>query len=183
MDRVVVLGAGFGGLELATMLSEALGDAVDVTLDRPVRRLRLRLLEARRDVREDDARRRRPAVRVARQAGRPAVAGDDHRDRPGGAAGDDRRRHPRGRPSRRRARRRLRLRRDARARRSRKRVLLGGRRAAARRAAARRSPPGGPSSASAALLSSARPRRASALCCCTTTCRREAFATPARSRS
>ena len=30
--RVVVLGAGFGGLELATMLSEALGDDADVTL-------------------------------------------------------------------------------------------------------------------------------------------------------
>ena len=30
--RVVVLGAGFGGLELATTLSEALGDGVDVTL-------------------------------------------------------------------------------------------------------------------------------------------------------
>jgi sulfide:quinone oxidoreductase len=30
--RVVVLGAGFGGLELATVLSEALGDDVDVTL-------------------------------------------------------------------------------------------------------------------------------------------------------
>ena len=30
--RVVVLGAGFGGLELATKLSEALGDDVDVTL-------------------------------------------------------------------------------------------------------------------------------------------------------
>ncbi len=30
--RVVILGAGFGGLELATMLSEALGDSVDVTL-------------------------------------------------------------------------------------------------------------------------------------------------------
>jgi sulfide:quinone oxidoreductase len=30
--RVVVLGAGFAGLELATMLSEALGDRVDVTL-------------------------------------------------------------------------------------------------------------------------------------------------------
>ena len=30
--RVVVLGAGFGGLELSTMLSEAAGDAVDVTL-------------------------------------------------------------------------------------------------------------------------------------------------------
>jgi sulfide:quinone oxidoreductase len=30
--RVLVLGAGFGGLELSTMLSEALGDAVAVTL-------------------------------------------------------------------------------------------------------------------------------------------------------
>ncbi|HST56203.1 MAG TPA: FAD-dependent oxidoreductase [Solirubrobacteraceae bacterium] len=30
--RVVVLGAGFGGLELATVLSDALGDDVDVTL-------------------------------------------------------------------------------------------------------------------------------------------------------
>jgi sulfide:quinone oxidoreductase len=30
--RVVVLGAGFGGLELATVLSEALGDDVEVTL-------------------------------------------------------------------------------------------------------------------------------------------------------
>jgi NADH dehydrogenase FAD-containing subunit len=31
-SRVVILGAGFGGLELATMLSQALGDDVDVTL-------------------------------------------------------------------------------------------------------------------------------------------------------
>ena len=30
--RVVVLGAGFGGLELSTMLSEEVGDAVEVTL-------------------------------------------------------------------------------------------------------------------------------------------------------
>jgi sulfide:quinone oxidoreductase len=30
--RIVVLGAGFGGLELTTMLSEALGEAADVTL-------------------------------------------------------------------------------------------------------------------------------------------------------
>src|SRR5690348_16598972 len=30
--RVVVLGAGFGGLELVTTLSEALGDEIDVTL-------------------------------------------------------------------------------------------------------------------------------------------------------
>ena len=32
MERVVVLGAGFGGLELAAVLSETLGDAVDVTV-------------------------------------------------------------------------------------------------------------------------------------------------------
>ncbi len=31
-DSVLILGAGFGGLELATMLSEALGDGVEVTL-------------------------------------------------------------------------------------------------------------------------------------------------------
>jgi len=30
--RIVVLGAGFGGLELSTLLSESLGDSVDVTL-------------------------------------------------------------------------------------------------------------------------------------------------------
>jgi sulfide:quinone oxidoreductase len=30
--RIIVLGAGFGGLELSTMVSEALGDGVDVTL-------------------------------------------------------------------------------------------------------------------------------------------------------
>ena len=30
--RVVVLGAGFGGLELTTMLSEALSDEIEVTL-------------------------------------------------------------------------------------------------------------------------------------------------------
>ena len=30
--RVVVLGAGFGGLELITVLSDALGDALDITL-------------------------------------------------------------------------------------------------------------------------------------------------------
>jgi sulfide:quinone oxidoreductase len=30
--RVLVLGAGFGGLELSTCLSDAFGDDVDVTL-------------------------------------------------------------------------------------------------------------------------------------------------------
>src|SRR5712691_5133691 len=32
VTRIVVLGAGFAGLELATLLSDALGDDVDVTL-------------------------------------------------------------------------------------------------------------------------------------------------------
>jgi sulfide:quinone oxidoreductase len=31
-ERVVILGAGFGGLELSAMLSEALGDKIDETL-------------------------------------------------------------------------------------------------------------------------------------------------------
>jgi sulfide:quinone oxidoreductase len=30
--RVVVLGTGFGGLELSTLQSEALGDGLDLTL-------------------------------------------------------------------------------------------------------------------------------------------------------
>src|SRR3954468_22631416 len=32
MERVVILGAGFGGLELASTLSEVIGDGIDVTL-------------------------------------------------------------------------------------------------------------------------------------------------------
>ena len=79
--RVLVLGAGFGGLELTTMLSEALGDEVDVTL-----------------IDKNDAfvfgfskldvmfgRETPEAVRHAlprhRQARRAVPAGDDHRDR------------------------------------------------------------------------------------------------------
>lgn len=31
-ERVVILGAGFGGLELSTILSEAMGDEIDVAL-------------------------------------------------------------------------------------------------------------------------------------------------------
>ena len=117
MQRVVILGAGFGGLELATMLSEALGDDVDVTL-----------------IDKNDAfvfgyskldvmfgRTTLDAVRLPyrdiAQAGRALPAGDDHRDRSRGAARDDRRRRPRGRRPGRGARRRLRPRRDAGARR------------------------------------------------------------------
>ena len=82
VQRVLVLGAGFGGLELATMLSEALGDDVDVDADRQERRVRLRVLEARRDVRADDARRGAPAVPRASRSRACASAGDGHRDRP-----------------------------------------------------------------------------------------------------
>ena len=32
MERVLILGAGFGGLELATRLSEEVADRVEVTL-------------------------------------------------------------------------------------------------------------------------------------------------------
>lgn len=32
MQRIVILGAGFGGLELATMLSDAIGGDIDVVL-------------------------------------------------------------------------------------------------------------------------------------------------------
>ena len=49
--RVVVLGAGFGGLELTTRLSEEFGDDVDVVLIDQSRRVRVRVLEARRHVR------------------------------------------------------------------------------------------------------------------------------------
>ena len=70
MLRVAILGAGFGGLELATMLSEEVGGERRRDADRRERRVRLRLLEARRHVRADDAR-RRPAARTrVREAGR-----------------------------------------------------------------------------------------------------------------
>ena len=49
--RVVVLGAGFGGLELSTRLAEVLGDRVEVTLIDKGGRLRLRVFETRCDVR------------------------------------------------------------------------------------------------------------------------------------
>ena len=83
--RVVVLGAGFGGLELATMLSEAVGDEVDVTLiDKSDAFVfgfsKLDVMFGR-----DDARSGAPAVPRHRQAGRALPAGDRHGDRPGGA--------------------------------------------------------------------------------------------------
>ena len=56
--RILVLGAGFGGLELCTMLSEAFGDQIEVTLIDKSDAFYFRLFEARRDVRAHDARRR-----------------------------------------------------------------------------------------------------------------------------
>ena len=114
-NRIVVLGAGFGGLELATRLSEALGDELEVTLiDKGDSFVfgysKLDVMFGRTTL---------EAVRLpyarAREARRALPAGDGHRDRSRGAARDDRRGRPRGRRPGRRARRRLRLRRDARA--------------------------------------------------------------------
>ena len=123
--RFVVLGAGFGGLELATILSEALGDDADVTLidesDAFVfgySKLDVMFGRATPDaVRLPYADFVKPGVRFLRET---ITAIDPEARR---VTTDARR--PRGRRPRRRARRRLRLRRDARARRGRERVLLG----------------------------------------------------------
>ena len=81
--RVLILGAGFGGLELSTMLSEAFGDEHRGDADRQERRLRFRFLEARRDVRAHDARRGAAALQESRSP----------------ACGSCRRRSPRSIPS------------------------------------------------------------------------------------
>ncbi len=52
--QIVVLGAGFGGLELSTILSEALGERLDLTLIDKNDSLLLRLFKTRRDVRPQD---------------------------------------------------------------------------------------------------------------------------------
>ena len=123
-QRILILGAGFGGLELATTLSEALGDAVDVTLiDKSDAFVfgysKLDVMFGRttpdavrlpyRDI-------AKPGVRVLQET---VTAIDPEARRVETDAGD-----PRGRRARRRARRRLRPRRDAGARRGRQRVLL-----------------------------------------------------------
>ena len=106
--RVVVLGAGFGGLELTTILSEAFGDAIDIVL-----------------IDKGDAfvfgfskldvmfGRQLPAAVAAsvprhRQAGRAVSPDDGAVDRSRGPASRDRRRNVRGGRAGRRARRRLR---------------------------------------------------------------------------
>ena len=106
--RILILGAGFGGLELATTAlggswRRRRGDA-----DRQERRLRLRLLEARRHVRPNDAGRGPASLSLSREARRTAPARDRHRHRSRRQGRDDRRRGARGRPPRRRPRRRLR---------------------------------------------------------------------------
>ena len=136
MQRVLILGAGFGGLELATRLSEEVADEVEVTLidqsDSFV--FGYSKLDVMFGRETPDAVRTRyrdivkPSVRVP--------PGDDPVDRPGRQARHDRRGHVRHRHAGRRARRRRRARADAGARRGRQRVLHGrGRGAAARRAA------------------------------------------------
>ncbi len=125
MQRVVIVGAGFGGLELATMLSDAVGGDIDVVLiDKNDSFVfgysKLDVLFGRTTM---------DAVRLPyarhREAGDAVPAGDGDRDRPRGAVGDHRRRRPRGRRADRRARRGLRHGCDARAGRGRQRVLLG----------------------------------------------------------
>ena len=79
MSRALILGAGFGGLELATTLSEALGDEADVTLiDKSDAFVfgysKLDVMFGR-----ADARRRAPPLPRHRQAGRAVPAGDRHR--------------------------------------------------------------------------------------------------------
>ena len=137
--RVVVLGAGFGGLELTDPAVRGARRRRRRRADRQVRRVRLRLLEARRHVRPHDRRCGAPPVRATSSSPacgscRPTIAVD----RPGRQAGGrDRRRHLRGRRAGRRARRRPRPGGDARPGRGRQRVLHRGRRVRAPRRARR----------------------------------------------
>ena len=72
--RVVILGAGFGGLELTTRCRRR-SATTSTDAHRQDRGVRLRLLEAGRDVRRGDAGRRPPAVPRRREAGRAVRAG------------------------------------------------------------------------------------------------------------
>jgi NADPH-dependent 2,4-dienoyl-CoA reductase/sulfur reductase-like enzyme len=182
MQRIVILGAGFGGLELATTLSEALGDDVAVTLidknDSFVfgySKLDVLFGRATADaVRIPYARIAKPGVRFVQEtitaidpeARRVTTDADAHEaDVLVIALGADYdldatpglpRRGTSSTPS------------------------------PARNASPScclRSRAAGRSSASAAHRSSVHRRRVRPLSCCTTTCRREAYATRARSRS
>ena len=83
-------------------------------LDRQGRGVRLRLLEAGPDVQRRNPRAGPASLQRDPKAGCPCAARNDHRDRPRGPPGEDRRGLPRVRLPRRRARRRLRLRRHPR---------------------------------------------------------------------
>ena len=111
--RVVILGAGFGGLELATRLSETIADEVRRDADRPQRLVLLRLLQARGDARPPDGRGDQAPLPRLRQGRGRVPPGDGHGYRSGGAAGGHRRRLLRRRLLRGGARGRLRLRRHA----------------------------------------------------------------------
>ena len=76
---VLVLGAGFGGLELSHPALGGAGRTGRHHADRPGRRVRVRLLEARRDVRQADARRRAAALPRPREARRAVPSGDGSR--------------------------------------------------------------------------------------------------------
>ena len=142
--RVLVLGAGFGGLELTTRLSDELGDDVDVVLIDKADGFVFGFSKL--DVMFGRTRRRRGASTPTATSSSPACGScrpTIRVDRPGGQARRDRRRHLRRRRARRRARRRPRPGGDAGPRRGRPRVLHGARRVrAARRAGRLRRRPG-----------------------------------------
>ena len=94
--RIVVLRAGFGGLELSTLLSETLGDSIDLTSDRKSEAFIFGYskLDGCSAVRRSDAVRLPTATSRNRAS---ASEPDDYRDRPCRAARHHRSRHLRGR--------------------------------------------------------------------------------------
>ena len=176
--RVVVLGAGFGGLELTTILSDAFGDAIDIVLvdkgDAFVfgfskldvmfgRQLPAAVRHPYRDIVKPGVRFRADDGALHRSGGPATVtdAGTFDADILVVALGAD-----------------YDLGRDARTGRGRPRVLLGRRGRSRCATSSRVSSAGRRSSACAASRSSARPRRARPRCCCTTTSPRADGATP-----
>ena len=93
--HVVILGAGFGGLELATRLSDSVPDEGRDHPHRQERRLHVRVLQTRHPVRSTRPVRVVELLRRDRKAGRRVPAGDGDLDRPGAPAD----RHRCGRPT------------------------------------------------------------------------------------